>query len=171
MIGQCGCQNSKYRLTNFSIREGVKRKFKFCDTCSCSGGLICKDRAFPNIASTTAADCRLGGSQSPTYDHPVIGCSAPYMGTSPKGLLRNRNRFSSSNNDQSIASSSKASEGALPLSLIFPKISITSDELEAACAFLKLKIFLRSCEEGKRKHSMKLAVPEFSRKFIDPLSD
>jgi hypothetical protein len=34
-----------------------------------------------------------------------------------------------------------------------------------------LKRLRLSCEDGKRKHSMKLAVPEFRRNFIDPLSD
>jgi hypothetical protein len=38
-------------------------------------------------------------------------------------------------------------------------------------SFLRLKISRLSVGGGKRKHSMKLAAPEFSRNRIDPRSD
>jgi hypothetical protein len=48
-----------------------------------------------------------------------------------KGLLRNLSRFSSSNNDQSIGSSSKGPEkvlGVLPFSLLFANTSRVVEE-------------------------------------------
>jgi hypothetical protein len=91
-----------------------------------------------------------------------------------KGLLRNLRRFSSSNRDQSIGSSSNGSENVLavlPFSLLFAKPSRVVEESDEFWVFRKLKRLRLSCEDGKRKHSMKLAVPEFRRNFIDPLSD
>lgn len=94
--------------------------------------------------------------------------------TSLNGLLRNRRRFSSSNRDQSIGSSSNGSENVLavlPFSLLFVNTSRVVDEPGDGWVFRKLNKFLLSWEDGNRKHSIKLAVPEFRRNLTDPLSD
>src|ERR1700677_4728395 len=104
----------------------------------------------------------------------VANRSSDCICTSLKGLLRNLRRFSSSNRDQSIGSSSKGSEkvlAVLPFSLLLAKPSRVVDESGEGCVFRKLNKFRLSWEDGNLKHSMKLAVPEFRRNLIDPLSD
>lgn len=71
-----------------------------------------------------------------------------------------------------MGSSLKGSENALPLSLPLPKIFRMLAVLDTLLVLsLRLKMFRRSCEDGNRKHSMKLAVPEFKRNLTEPLSD
>ncbi len=96
--------------------------------------------AFRKIAWIAAEDCSVGGSHSPGSGNPdifgvdtklgsiIIGenKSSDCICTSLNGLLRNLRRFSSSNSDQSIGSSSKGSEkvlAALPFSLLLAKMS------------------------------------------------
>ena len=166
------------------ILDGVKRKFRCVEMSACSCRLIWSEAALSKMACTMAADCTLGGSQGKAT--PFIGVGSVKLGsmnmgakrssdciwTSLNGLLRKRRRFSSSKRDQSMGSSSNGSEKVLPFSLPLPKMSRMFELFEVLLVLsLKLKIFLRSCEEGNLKHSMKLAVPEFKRNLIEPLSD
>lgn len=72
-----------------------------------------------------AADWTLAGSHSTGGTFGRTG-AWPKTWMSVMGVLRNLRRFSSSNSDQSIDSSSKKSEKALPLSLLLENISIAS---------------------------------------------
>ena len=91
-----------------------------------------------------------------------------------KGVLRNLTRFSSSNSDQSIGASSNGSEIVLPVSLLLPYRNEdveAMDCMESLRASLTTNVGTPSMDEGNRKDSIKLAVPEFRRKLIEPLSE
>lgn len=70
-----------------------------------------------------------------------------------------------------MGSSSKESENTLLFSLMLEKISNRLGASSVSEKFRKLKRFLLSCEEGKRRLSMKLAVPLLKRNTIAPRSD
>jgi len=89
---------------------------------------------------------------------------------SSKGPFKNRRRFSSSNEDQSMGCISKELEKLLSFSLWLPKASEVLEAFEASVS-LKLKRLRLSSEVGKLKQSRKLAVPELRRNLIEPLSD
>ncbi|SRR6266536_1007453 len=129
---------------------------------------------------TIAADWRLGGSRSVGNDVGIGGGgadtklgsmkngakrSSDRIWTSVNGPLRNLRRLSSSNIDQSIGSSANGSGKLPPFSRPFSKMS------KMLVSFDKFRLLRLSFDAGKRKHSMKLAVPEFNKNFMLPRSD
>ena len=82
-----------------------------------------------------------------------------------RGPLRNLRRLSSSNSDQSIGASGNGVAKLFPFSIPFSKMS------KMLASFNKFRLLRLSCDVGKWKHSMKLAVPEFNKNFMLPRSD